>query len=125
MASPLLEQMRRANERKVSVPDDKGDLDRLSFTVRRPPLLRHVRAVNASRESGDPFDMLRVWLVGWSGFLENDLFPSGTDDPAKFDEDLAVEWISDRLKVLERLTDETQRLMAEFVASRDELKGNS
>lgn len=41
-------------------------------------------------------DILELFVVGWEGFKESDLYSGGTGEPVEFNAEIWKEWIADR-----------------------------
>jgi hypothetical protein len=87
-----IEQLRKSRRRDVTV-------GRWTFTVEVLPT-DALFALMQGPEREDPLllgaKICKECVVGWSGVLERDIVPSGTDDPLPFNRDLFREWVADR-----------------------------
>lgn len=93
MSKVLLQQLRKQRELKVQLTD------KLSVTARRPTDLQ----MNELRESGKFGDLGKKWVIGWDGFLENDIVGGGGTDKVVFDPDLWSEWYEDHPEHWEKI----------------------
>lgn len=86
----LIEKIRKARQSVVKV----GEGGQWSITITRPTDMDVVEMQTAGRLSLQ--DILRRFVVGWSGVREIDLIPGGAPDAVAFSADLFMEWIADK-----------------------------
>lgn len=86
----LVEKIRKARQSVVKV----GEGGKWSITITRPTDMDVVEMQTAGRLSLQ--DILRRFVVGWSGVRELDLIPGGSPEPVAFDSALFLEWIADK-----------------------------
>lgn len=86
MVNPLIARMNAARERSVPLFDGH------SVTVRRPTDLA---LLEYRADGGITADRMFRCAVGWAGFSEADLVPSGASDAVPFDLDVWLMWIAD------------------------------
>jgi len=111
MAS-LVERMRRSRERWL----ERGSK---SYLLRRPTL---TNLMQWSGNNGE--DLVRRCLVGWRGFVEADLVPSGSSEECAFELEAAIEWLMDRPEDMAAIADELRARVLAFVAEQKEDEKN-
>ena len=95
--SELIERLKRARERSV-------EINKIKFTVRRPTDMEIVE-MREQASNMPQSEVLKRFVVDWSGVKESDLVPGGTGVNVPFDSDLFMEWVVDQPKVWSPLSD--------------------
>lgn len=87
----------------------------------RALLLRRPAAVELSRWRGlDDRAVLAKAIVGWRGFVEQDLVPGGDITGVPFDIDVALEWLDERPQCFMAVCAELNRLLEADRTFKDE-----
>lgn len=87
--SDLIALIKKARESQVSYKNWK-------FTVRRPTDLEVQEMRGTTIREGD---VMRRFVVGWSGITELDLIAGGTNLAVPFETELFMEWVADHTEV--------------------------
>lgn len=82
--SPLLAKLRAARE--IWLDGHEGR----RYLYRNPTVVGFMAIKDT-----ETAEYLRATLIGWDGFTEAMLIPSGAATPAAFDVDLCIEWLED------------------------------
>lgn len=86
--SALIEKIRKARQSSVKAGE-------WTFTVSRPTDM-DVLNLRAAEGGTTNAELLRRFVVGWSGVREIDLVPGGSPDPVPFSAELFAEFVADR-----------------------------
>jgi hypothetical protein len=93
MSKLLLQQLRK--QRELKIPLD----DRLSVTGRRPTDLQ----MTELQRDGRFGDLGQKYVIGWDGFIEDDLVGGGGTDVVAFDADLWADFYADHPEHWEKI----------------------
>lgn len=93
MSKVLLQQLRKQREVKVQLTD------KLSVTAQRPTDLQMTQL----RIDGKFGDLGQKYVIGWEGFLENDIVGGGGTDRVAFDQELWADWYADHPEFWEKI----------------------
>lgn len=105
--SSIQERLRKNRESKVTVA---GHV----FIIRRPTELQWAEEVADLNARS-----LLKYLVGWDGVKEIDIINGGDPHAVPFDPELAAEWLSDRVDVLNQLGTAIVESFARHLEKRD------
>lgn len=92
-AQVLIARLRKAREEKVELGEGGK-----AVTIRRPPEFEQLQLTDVQR-----IDAVERYVVGWSGFTEDDFLGNACRDPVDFDPALWREYAADRIDVLTKV----------------------
>jgi len=110
----VLEKLREAREQVVPV-------GKYSFRILRPRALEMVEMQHTTLSRGRA---VLPFVVGWEGVTSLDLIPGGDAHPLPFDAAVAAEWLTDRLDLLQPLTDAIFKSYADYEAAQETARKN-
>jgi hypothetical protein len=87
----LIEKIRKARQSNVTI-------DGITYIISRPTDM-DIATWHGSTDG----DILKRFVVGWSGVNEIDLIPGGNPTPAAFETELFIESVADKLTHVETL----------------------
>jgi hypothetical protein len=108
----LLEKLRAAREQTVTV-------GKYSFRIRRPRALEMVEMQTLPRGRA-----VLPFIIGWEGVTSLDLIPGGDAHPLPFDADVAADWLTDRLDLLQPLADAIMQSYFDYEAAQETARKN-
>lgn len=95
----LIEKIRKSRQSGICYGD-------WIFTVTRPTDMDMLDLQSATRANRvTQGELLKRFVIDWSGVTETDVIPGGSGVPVAFSADLFAEWIADRPYLWEALTE--------------------
>lgn len=112
----LVEKLRKARESTVPIGGHR-------FTIRRPTELEMIELQHAGRAKGRA---VLPFVIGWDDSVSSLALglPGGDANPVAYDAAIAAEWLTDRLDLLQPLSDAVLEAYRAHEARQEDAKKN-
>lgn len=88
MSASLAQKIRNSRERTVTV-------NGLSLLYMRPTDIQIANLHAEFEGSYNKYEVAKRFVIGWKDVKESDLYSGGSDEPARFDDEVYAEWLAD------------------------------